>query len=393
MTSKWLKRAAVLLALCMTIGLAGCNRETEDSSSESSDTTSEVEVTPHKVGYIFHDSADKNGFSGQMSMQRFKASNRSNMETCYINNVSITDFEKAVKALVSDGGCTEIVSGSAIFANMLDSVSNKYMNINFINFGSTSSPANVSSYTEAPYQGAFVAGMVAAFNSDAQKIGIVADTDMLCPTAVINASARGMQLVFSDATLYSATATHDKEIENAIDELIKKGSDVIICYTESPHSVEYCEQKGIKYIGSLDYKGEEDKYPNMLMYFCSRRDSYFLAQFKQMQLDTWMPDGYMGTMSNGIITVSEALPAVDPKTQQESQKLIDTLVPKLVSGDALVFDGEIKDTAGNIKYMQAETMSDAQIMTMDWYVLGVEHLGSFREVQTELPPNNFEIKS
>ena len=131
----------------------------------------------------------------------------------------------------------------------------------------------------------------------------------------------------------------------------------------------------------------------MLMYFCSRRDSYFLAQFKQMQLDTWMPDGYMGTMSNGIITVSEALPAVDPKTQQESQKLIDTLVPKLVSGDALVFDGEIKDTAGNIKYMQAETMSDAQIMTMDWYVLGVEHLGSFREVQTELPPNNFEIKS
>jgi len=101
------------------------------------------------------------------------------METCYIDNVSITDFEKAVKALVSDGGCTEIVSGNAIFANMLDSVSNKYMNINFINFGSLSSPANVSSYTEAPYQGAFVAGMVAAFNSDVQKIGIVADTDML----------------------------------------------------------------------------------------------------------------------------------------------------------------------------------------------------------------------
>ena len=388
MTSKWLKRAAVLLALCMTIGLAGCNREVEESSSESS-MTSGIEETPHKVGYIFHDSVDKNSFSGQMSLQRFKASNRSGMETCYIDNVSITDFEKAVKALVSDGGCTEIVSGNAIFANMLDSVSNKYMNINFINFGSLSSPANVSSYTEAPYQGAFVAGMVAAFNSDVQKIGIVADTDMLCPTAVINASARGMQLVFSDATLYSATATHDSEIENAIDELIKQGSDVIICYTESPHSIEYCEQKGIKYIGSLDYKGEEDKYPNMLMYFCSRRDSYFLAQFKQMQLDTWMPDGYMGTMSNGIIAVSEALSAADP----ESQKLIDTLVPKLVSGDALVFDGEIKDTTGNIKYMQAETMTDAQIMSMDWYVLGVESLGSFREVQTELPTNNFEIKS
>ncbi|MBD5384601.1 MAG: BMP family ABC transporter substrate-binding protein [Ruminococcaceae bacterium] len=388
MTSKWLKRAAVLLALCMTIGLAGCNREGEDSSSESSDITSEVEETPRKVGYIFHDSAEKNGFSGQMSFQRFKASNRSGMDTCYIDNVSITDFEKAVKALVSDGGCTEIVSGSAIFANVLDSVSNKYMNINFISFGSTSSPANVSAYSEAPYQGSFVAGMVAAFNSETEKIGIVADADMLCPTAVINAAARGMQLVYSDATLYSAIATRDSEIENAVDELLKQGCDVVICYTESSHSVEYCEQKGVKYIGSLDYSGEEEKYPNMLMYFCSRRDSYFLAQFKQMQLDTWMPESYFGTMSNGIITVSGALNA-----KEDTQKIMDTLVPKIVSGDALAFDGEIKDNTGSIRYMQAETMLDSQIMAMDWYVLGVEDLGSFREIQTELPPNNFEIKS
>lgn len=387
MTSKWLKRAAVLLALCMTIGLAGCNKEGEDSSSDSSEATSEVEAQ-RKVGYIFHDSADKNGFSGQMSMQRFKASNRSSMETCYIDNVSITDFEKAVKALVLDGGCTEIVSGSPIFENVLNSVSSKYMNINFINFGSMNSPANVSPYTETPYQGAFVAGMVAAFNSEEEKIGIVADTDLLCPTAVINASARGMQLVYKEATMYSAIATQDSEIEDAIDELLNNKCDVIICYTESPHSVEYCEQKGVKYIGSLDYKGEEEQYPNMLMYFCSRRDSYFLAQFKQIQLDTWTADSYFGTMSNGIIAVSEALNA-----KEGTQKLIDTLVPKLVNGEALAFSGEIKDTTGSIRYMQAETMYESQIMAMDWYVLGVENLGSFREVRTELPPNTFEIKS
>lgn len=382
-----------MLALCMTIGLAGCNREGDDSSSESSDLTSEVEVNRHKVGYIFHDSADKNGFSGQMSLQRFKASNRSSMETCYIDNVSITDFEKAVKALVLDGGCTEIVSGSPVFANVLDSVSNKYMNINFINFGSLSSPANVSPYSETPYQGSYVAGMVAAFNAKSQKIGIVADTDMLCSTAVVNAAARGMQLVFSNATMYVANATRDSEIDKAIDALLGQGCEVIICYTESPRSVEYCEQKGVKYIGSLDYRGEEDKYPNMLMYFCSRRDSYFLAQFKQIQLETWMTEGYLGTMNNGIITVSEALPAAGEVAQKESQRLIDTLVPKIVSGDALVFDGEIKDNLGSIRYMQAETMTDEQIMAMDWYVEGVEDLGSFREVLLELPPNNFEIKS
>ncbi|MBD5130186.1 MAG: BMP family ABC transporter substrate-binding protein [Ruminococcaceae bacterium] len=389
MTSKWLKRAAVLLALCMTLGLAGCNKEGEESSSDSSEATAEVEENVRKVGYIFHDSADKNGFSGQMSFQRFKASNRSSMDTCYIDNVTITDFEKAVKALVSDGGCTEIVSGSPIFANMLGSVSDKYMNINFISYGATSSPANVSAYTEAPYQGSFVAGMVAAFNSENEKIGVVADTDMLCSTAVTNAAARGMQLVYEDASLYVATATRDAEIEEAIDALLNSGCDVIICYTESPRSVEYCEQKGVKYIGSLDYKGEESNYPNMLMYFCSRRDSYFLAQFKQMQLNTWTPESYFGTMSNGIIAVSAALGAAKPETQQ----LIDALVPKIVSGDALAFDGEIKDNLGSIRYMMAETMLDSEILTMNWYVEGVVELGSFREIQTDLPQNSFEIKS
>lgn len=388
MTSKWLKRIAVLLALCMTIGLTGCSKEGDESSSDSSGETSEVTEAPRKVGYIFHDSADRNGFSGQMSLQRVMASNRCSMDTCYIDNVSITDFEKAVKALVSEG-CTEIVSGSAVFTNMLDSLANKYMNINFISYGSTSSPANVSCYTETPYQGAYVAGMAAAFNSDAQKIGFIGDTDLLYTTASINAAALGMQLVFKEATLYSATATRDSEIEDAIDELLKQGCDVIICYTESPHSVEYCEEKGVRYIGSLDYSGEEDNYPNMLMYFCSRRYSYFLAQFKQMQLDTWQTEVYTGTMSNGTIDVSKALSAAKPGTQQ----IRDALVPKLTSGDALVFSGELKDTTNSVRYMQSDTMSDAQIMMMDWYVLGVEHLGSFRQLQTDLPPNDFQVKS
>lgn len=386
MTSKWLKRFAVIMALCMTIGLAGCNKENVDSSSDSSDTSEEV-VIPHKVGYIFHGNADINGFAGQMSLQRVKAANRSNMETCYIDNVSVTDFEKAVKALVT-AGCTDIVSGNAVFTNTLDALASKYMNINFINYGSTSSPANVSCYTELTYQGAYVAGMVAAYNSEAQKIGFVGDPDLLLTTPSINAAALGMQLVYTDAKLYAANATRDGEIEEAIDALLDKGCDVIICYTASPHSADYCRDKGVKYIGSLDYRGVEEDYPNMLMYYCCRRDSYFLAQFKQMQLDTWLPDEHVGSMSNDIVTVSDAL----SDAKDGTQKTIDALKPKLVSGDAYIFDGELKDTSGSVRIMQSDYMSDAQIRNMDWYVLGVEHLGSFRNMQSDLPPNTFEVK-
>lgn len=388
MTSKWLKRTAVLLSLCLTIGLTGCDMEGGSSDSSDVSDTSDSNEERHKIGYIFHESAENNGFSAQMNDQRVKAANRCSMDTCYIDNVSISDFETAVKTLVNEG-CTDIISCSGIYANVLNSISEKYMNINFISYGATSGPANVSTYNEEPFQGAHVAGMVAAKNSNNRKIGFVGDSDMLYMIPSVNAAALGMQLVFSDADLFAAFATRDGEIKKAIDELISSGCDVIICYTESPYSADYCQQKGVKFIGSLDYSGKEDSYSNMLMYYCCKRDSYFLAQFKQMRLDSWQTGAYTGNMSNSIVSVS---PALSSAANNGTQKIIDALVPKITSGDAQIFKGELKDNNDVIKYMQSDTMSDSEIYNMNWYVKGVTVAGNFREPQTDLPENKFEVK-
>lgn len=387
MTSKWLKRLAVMLALCMTVGMTACNKEGE-SSSETSSGTQDVTEEPRKVGYIFNGGGDDGSFSAEMNFQRVKASNRSSIETCYIDNVSISDFESAVKQLISVG-CTEIVSGSPIYTNALNALSSKYMNINFISYGAMNGPANVAAYSELTYQGAYAAGMMAAFNSNTEKIGFVCDMGMTYAIPSVNAAALAVRDVFTNGTLYAATAKHDSDIEKAIDTLIDNGCDVIICYTCSAHSEDYCQQKGIKFIGSHDYKGKESDFSNMLMYCCARRDSYFLAQFKQMQLDTWVPEAYVGNVGNGIIYISDALPAA----KDDTQKLIDALKPSLATGDVYIFSGEIKNNSGEIKYFKTDMMSDSAIFEMDWFVEGVVSAGDFREMLTDLPPNNFEVKS
>ena len=389
MTSKWLKRLAVMMALCMTLGMTACNKEGEESSSEaSSGTTGEAEA-PRKVGYVFQGSGDNGSFSAEMNVQRVKASNRSSMETCYIENVRIGDLESAVKQLISVG-CTEIVAGSPIYANTLSSMSSKYMNINFISYGALSGPANVAAYSELMYQGAYAAGIMAAFNSDAEKIGFVGDMGMIYTVASVNAAALGLRDVFKEGKLYAATATKDDEIEKAIDTLLDNGCDVIICYTGSAHSEDYCQQKGVKFIGTHDFKGREESFSKMLMYYCARRDSYFLAQFKQMQLDTWVPETYVGDVGNGTIHISDAL---EPAAKKDTQKLIDALKPKLTSGDVYIFSGEIKDNTGTIKLFHTDMMSDSEIFNMDWFVDGVESAGDFREMVTNPEPNDFEVKS
>ncbi len=389
----WIKRAAaVFMAACVTLCLAGCDGEGDSSSSDSSGSEEEQRVI-HKVGYIFHGEADDPGFTRDMNTQRLHAANRSSVETCYIDNVSITDFERAVKTLI-DAGCTDIVSGSSVFASKLSTISNRYMDINFIGYGMTRGGSNISTYTELPYQGAYAGGIAAAYNSYSRKIGFVGDEDMLYLIPVVNAAALGTQAVFDTAKLYTVTATRDKEIEKAIDALIARDCDVIICYTASSHAEEYCEEKGVKFVGSHDFTESENEFSKMLMYFYTRRDSYFLAQFKQMQLNTWTPESYTGNIGNGLICISEALSANKDTASEDAglQRILESLVPKLSNGGE-IFSGQLVDNKGVPRYLQTDVMSDLEIFAMDWFVQGVEVVGNYREPQTTLPENPMEIQN
>lgn len=388
---KWLRAIAAALALVMALGFAGCSGGTGDDSSSSSDTSGDEEPEKiHKVGYIFRESASELTFAGQICKQRERASNRSSMETCYIENVPLAQFEDAVAALSAEG-CTEIVACSPTYLNVVNSsVAKKYLNLKFICFGDLTDGMNISAYSENPYQGAYVAGLVASYNSKAKKIGVVADSALPGTYPVINAVQLGtLMLDDGGAKVYVAGAEKNSEIEEAIDALLENGCDVIVCYTNSGHSADYCQKKGVKFIGNLDYSDYENEYSKMLMYFYCRRDDYFLAQFKAMKLDTWTTDVFIGDMGNNVVNVSGALSAAD----NGSQHLIDAIVPHLTNGSAKVFKGPLKDTNGNTRYLEQETMTDKQIDAMNWYVLGVKTIGNFRKLVSNPPESSLEIKS
>lgn len=394
MTAGWLKKISAILALCMTIGcFSACSGEAPaDGTAETGETgeasTSEAEEKEIvKVGYIFMGDCDDEGTAARDNIQRIAACAHTDVKSYYIDNVTITDFPKAVDKLV-EYGCTYIVSASPRFTNVLTDVAGKNMNINFISYGARIRTVNVYAYTDQMYEGAYVAGMAAAYNSNNEKVGIVVDPEMLYTTPVINAAALGIQLVYTDGELVTAFASEDDEIHKAVDALYKKGCDVIISYTESPETVEYCEKKGIKVIGNHDYGADTENYDNLLLTVYPDHDSFYLAQFKQMDLDTWEPETFVGTVANGAVAVSAAQDCAKDGTQD----IINALLPKLATGDAYIFKGELKNTSGNIMIQQSSMMDPAEVYAMSWYVLGVNNeLDVFVEQKTELEINDFEI--
>ena len=397
MTLKWLKKLSALLALCLMLGcFSGCagGEGSSGETAESSETgetgeSGEAQEEIVKVGYIFKGDCSVESCSADACVQRVKASKYSNVETYYIDNVSISDFSTAVQKL-TEAGCTYIVSANPRFTNVLTDVAGKNMNVNFISFGARIRTVNVYAYTAQMYEASYIAGMAAAFNSETEKIGMVLDPDLVYNIPVVNAAALGTQLVYQNAELITALASKENEIHRAVDALADKGCDVIISYTESAETVAYCESKGIKVIGNKDYTETADQYDNLLMYFYTDQDSFYLAQFKQMDMDTWEPDEYVGTLANGVINIS---PAQDC-AKKDTQAIVDALIPKVACGDAYIFNGELKNNAGNIALQMGSSLEPAEIYTMDWYVLGVNNeLGTFIEPKLDLEINNFEIQS
>ena len=185
---------------------------------------------------------------------------------------------------------------------------------------------------------------------------------------VTDAVQLGAQIVYSSAQTVYATAREDSEIHSAVDALIGKGCDVIISYTASPETVDYCEKKGVKVIGSLDYRDSAADYKNLLLYFYSSRDSFYLAQYKAMEQDSWQPESYLGSVGNGVVRISDALPAAKDGTQD----IMDKLIPKVASGSAYIFSGQLKDVNGSIMQREEEAMSTSDILALSWFVEGVD---------------------
>ena len=373
MKNRILKSIAAALALCTAmLAFTACSGSgdtsgTAEGTGEATVDTTEAEPAA-KIGFIYNGTVDGNSFTADINTQRIKAQQYSNIESEYIENVSVTDFAKAVKMLVEDG-CTHIVSGSPVFAHSMNPVSQQYMNINFIDYGSSMRSVNIYAYTEAVYQGAYVA--------------------MLYTVQVVDAAALGTQIVYSTAQLVTATAHADSEIDKAVDALAAQGCEVIISYTASGETVDYCGKKGIKVIGNLDYTADSADHDTMLMYYYSSRDSFYLSQYKAMQLDTWQPESYMGTLGNGVICISDALPAAKDGTQD----IMNTLVPKVSTGAAYIFAGQLEDINGSIKQRDDAMMATSEILNLSWYVKGVDNsLDSFIESKDTVESEELVIK-
>ena len=380
------KFLSLLLAGCLF--LTGCSGDTEEAETTTDNNTyvtvtddegnpvtdadgeavtSIVPEVPEemelKVGFVYAGKAGEDAVSEYFEDARGEIERVLGAKTCYIEDVLVSQFEAATAALV-EHGCNVIVSTSNKFANAVHDEATANPKVQFVSFGGTNALANLACFQGETYKGAFVCGLAAAYNSDSNILGVVADPAVLSVHNMINGYIEGAKNLTNDDTdvrVNWAWGNRDSETQAAIDNLVEQGCDVIFAATYSTFAIKYCELLGVKVIG-LSFATPELAPKNYITgTFCNVR-LFLIDTLRALRYDTDRVNLYQGGIKEGAVRVV----AVNENAKEGTKDICDALYNLCSSGDAVIFKGEIKDNNGNIVVKKGESLSDSDVLDIGW---------------------------
>ncbi|MCL1903132.1 MAG: BMP family ABC transporter substrate-binding protein [Oscillospiraceae bacterium] len=372
----------VLSLLMMTVLFSACKSTPKDPNDpEETEETAEIEETPieHKVGFIYRGFVENSPHNLIIESARGQLERNLGVETYYIEGVLVQNFMEAVDLLI-DKGVTIIVSGSHTFSHVIERAASDNHDIHFISFGDSSTRMNMTNFLPLLYQPANVCGLAAAYNSESEDLGIVADNRMFNCAGVINAYIQGakeVQMSHFNTHVNYVSSENDDEIRAAIDYLVGKGIDVIMLYTNSDYGIRYCELIGVKVVafsGNLPELAPE----NYITGFYFNMDSYLTEQVRFIQNDYFIPLTTVGEMETGHVQVIR----LNNNVEEGTADLTDYLY-ELINTSDKIFEGKITDNFGTVMVESGVVLSLNDILAIDWLDYSVGN--NFFDFSTPLP--------
>lgn len=347
----------------------------------------EEEKIVYKVGFVYSGYVDDGATNGCFEVARAQIERSLGLETCYVENVLVSEFPEAVDVLKEEG-CNIIVACSPKFGNSASKEARGSADTYYLAFGGTSQAGSIASFGGELYQTAAVSGLAAAHNTTTNVIGVVADPGSYNVYGVIDGFILGAADIWSthtDVRVNWAWSNSKQEIEDAVDDLVSQNCDVIMSYMESDYAVRYAASKGVKVIANC-YDLPEIAPDNYITGFFFNFSTVLVDLSRSIVNENFNPQLYTGDIAAGMVRLVTFGPVAEKGTEDICSKLYD-----LIKNGADVFMGEIKNTEGTIMVEKGQVMTFANIQKINWLAQGVRKAGSFTEVIDDPTGSDFSI--
>lgn len=293
------------------------------------------------------------------------------VETTFVENVAEgPDAERVIRQLAQDGA--DIVFTTSFgFGNPTLKVAKQFPDVKFEHAtGFQAGPDNMALYNSKFYQGRAVLGTIAGEMSESGTAGYIASFPIPEVVMGINAFQLAAQKVNPDfkTQVVWVNSWYDPAKEaDAANALLSQGADVITQHTDSPAPLQAAEKAGAIAFGQAS--DMESFAPNAHMTAIIDEWCPYYTKRVQAVIDgTWEPHNVWLGMEEGEVVMAPFNDKMPQEVKDAAQKVYD----ETKAGNYEIFTGPIKDQSGEVRVPEGETMTEEELLKMDWYVEGVQ---------------------
>lgn len=371
-----LKRFLVIVTLLLfaAVAFVGCGGSTEKAASNapaSNAPASEPAKEPFKVGFIYVGPVGDAGYTYAHDLGRkFLEEQVPGVKTIYMESVKEgTDDERALENLVQQG-CKVIFATSFGYMDAVQKVAARHPDVIFEHCSGYKTSPNAGTYFGRDYQARYLAGIVAGKATKSNTIGYVAAQTIPEVYRGIDAFTLGALSVNPKVKVkvnWTNTWYDPVKEKEAAKSLLEQGADVIAQHQDTPAAMQAAEEAGKLALG---YNSDMRKFaPKAVMTGpVWNWGPYYVNTVKAVMDKTWKMEQYWGSMKEGIIDLGP----YGPMVTEEVKALVAAKKQEINDGKFIVFNGPIKDNTGKVRVPAGSTMSDKDMLSMDWLVQGVE---------------------
>ena len=337
--------------------------------------TTKAHAAPVKAGFVYVSPITEAGWTRQHDEGRkaVEAALGSQVQTTFVENVPEgADAERVIRDLAATGHQI-IFTPSFGYMEPTLKVAQDYPNVKFESITGYKTAPNVASANARYYEGRYLAGIAAGRMSQTGVAGYVAGFPIPEVLQGINAFALGMRSVNPQATVkvvwLNVWFDPPKERDAAM-ALFNQDVDVIAFHTGSTAVMAAAQERGklaVAYHSDMRRTGPDAQ----IVAVTHQWGSYYTERVRAVQNGRWKSGSVWGGVREGMIRVGDfgsRVPAAVQKEVLAAQKAVGAgRLHPFRAGKAAV-----RDNAGQEVIPAGQTLSDLQILQMNWLAEGVQ---------------------
>ena len=324
-----------------------------------------------KIGFVYVGPVGDGGWTYMHDMGRVEMEEAfPGVESFFVESVAEGPDSVRVMETFIRNGAKLVFATSFGYMDFVQEVAAKNPDVIFMHCSGYKSAPNVGNYFGRMYQARYLSGLVAGKMTKKNVIGFVAANPIPEVIRAINSFTQGARKVNPDVKvkvvwLFSwLDPGKEKEAAKA---LIDAGADVLGMHADTGAAPQAAEEAGIYVVG---YNNDMSNYAptKHLTAPIWNWGIVYRDTIRQIIDGTWKSEQVWLGLKEGMVDLAP----YGKDVPDSAKKLVEDEKAKILAGGWDVFYGPVKDQAGAVKVPEGTSMTDAEMLSMNWFVEGVK---------------------